>query len=249
MSRKHHVAAAVVVAVALAGSTMHGREPSRAADTVGNARPARHVVVRDGHAARAAAGRHVGVPDRCRRSRRSRSQAIIAATDEARGDRRGARCRRRLQRFLVGSRHACRRPAQLAHRRAQEWPACRRSRLTPRSGPTPNRRGSGRRRGTATCPPRGYEDTDLWDRCLTRSLPIVPGPYNNNIEIVQTPTHVAINHEMIHDVRIVPLDGRAISTRTSRRGSAASAASGKATRWSSRRRTSGSCRNCRSRRG
>ena len=57
-------------------------------------------------------------------------------------------------------------------------------------------------------PASSYEDTDLWDRCLTRSLPIVPGPYNNNIEIVQTSTHVAINHEMIHDVRIVPLDGR-----------------------------------------
>lgn len=57
-------------------------------------------------------------------------------------------------------------------------------------------------------PAGSYEDTDLWDRCLTRGLPIVPGPYNNNIQIVQTPTHVVINHEMIHDVRIVPLDNR-----------------------------------------
>jgi hypothetical protein len=58
-------------------------------------------------------------------------------------------------------------------------------------------------------PAASWHDTDLWDRCLTRSLPIVPGPYNNNIQIVQTPTHVAIHHEMVHDVRIVPLDRQA----------------------------------------
>jgi hypothetical protein len=58
-------------------------------------------------------------------------------------------------------------------------------------------------------PAAGPEDTDLWDRCLTRGVPIVPGPYNNNIQIVQTPTHVVIHHEMVHDARIVPLDNRA----------------------------------------
>ena len=55
-------------------------------------------------------------------------------------------------------------------------------------------------------PAAGPEDTDLWDRCLTRGLPLVPGPYNNNVQIIQTPTHVVILHEMIHDARIVPLD-------------------------------------------
>ncbi|MBM3770858.1 MAG: hypothetical protein FJW27_06145 [Acidimicrobiia bacterium] len=54
-------------------------------------------------------------------------------------------------------------------------------------------------------PPAGPEDTDLWDRCLTRGIPIVPGPYNNNIEIFQTPTHVVIHHEMIHDARVAPI--------------------------------------------
>ena len=54
-------------------------------------------------------------------------------------------------------------------------------------------------------PPAGPEDTDLWDRCLTRGLPIVPGPYNNNIQIIQTPTHFVIHHEMIHDARIIPI--------------------------------------------
>jgi hypothetical protein len=57
-------------------------------------------------------------------------------------------------------------------------------------------------------PAAGPEDTDLWDRCLTRGLPIVPGPYNNNIQIFQTPTHLVIHHEMIHDARIVPIGTR-----------------------------------------
>jgi hypothetical protein len=57
-------------------------------------------------------------------------------------------------------------------------------------------------------PAASYEDTDLWDRCLTRGVPIVPGPYNNNMQIIQTPTHVVIHHEMVHDARIVPLDKR-----------------------------------------
>jgi hypothetical protein len=37
---------------------------------------------------------------------------------------------------------------------------------------------------------------------------MVPGPYNNNYQIVQTAEYVAIYVEMIHDVRIIPLDGR-----------------------------------------
>jgi hypothetical protein len=37
---------------------------------------------------------------------------------------------------------------------------------------------------------------------------MVPGPYNNNYQIVQTRDYVAIDVEMIHDVRIIPLDGR-----------------------------------------
>ena len=35
-----------------------------------------------------------------------------------------------------------------------------------------------------------------------------PTIYNNNIQIVQTPGYVTITHEMIHDTRIIPLDGR-----------------------------------------
>lgn len=52
------------------------------------------------------------------------------------------------------------------------------------------------------------EDLGLWSRCITRvGAPIVPGPYNNNYQIVQSPTSVAIIAEVI-DIRIIPIDGR-----------------------------------------
>ena len=38
---------------------------------------------------------------------------------------------------------------------------------------------------------------------------MMPGFYNHNYQILQAPGYVAIFIEMIHDVRIVPLDGRA----------------------------------------
>ncbi len=36
----------------------------------------------------------------------------------------------------------------------------------------------------------------------------MPVAYGNGIRIVQTPTNVAISYEMIHDTRLIPLDGR-----------------------------------------
>mgnify|MGYP001367916484 FL=1 len=58
--------------------------------------------------------------------------------------------------------------------------------------------------------PRSYEDFDTYDRCITRALPgaMMPGFYNHNYEIFQSPHYVAILVEMIHDARIIPLDGR-----------------------------------------
>ena len=38
-------------------------------------------------------------------------------------------------------------------------------------------------------------------------MPRLPGAYNSNYQIYQTPTHVAIVQEMIHDVRVIPVDG------------------------------------------
>jgi hypothetical protein len=55
-----------------------------------------------------------------------------------------------------------------------------------------------------------YENRSLQERCITRGLPEVtlPGPYNNNLQIVQTPAYVVLFTEMIHDARVVPMDGR-----------------------------------------
>jgi hypothetical protein len=56
-----------------------------------------------------------------------------------------------------------------------------------------------------------YTDFDTWDRCITRGMPasMLPFRYNNGIRILQVPGYVILNLEMIHDARIVPLDGRA----------------------------------------
>jgi hypothetical protein len=52
------------------------------------------------------------------------------------------------------------------------------------------------------------EERNLAERCITRGAPKLPGGYNNHFQIVQTPQYVAIEQEMIHDVRIIPLDRR-----------------------------------------
>ena len=55
-----------------------------------------------------------------------------------------------------------------------------------------------------------WTDMDLNDRCMLWSVgpPMLPTGYNNNYLILQTPDTVAIHVEMIHDTRIIPLDGR-----------------------------------------
>jgi len=55
-----------------------------------------------------------------------------------------------------------------------------------------------------------YNDFDNWDRCITRSLPasMLPSYYNAGIQILQTPGYVVLRLEMIHEVRIIPVDGR-----------------------------------------
>ena len=53
------------------------------------------------------------------------------------------------------------------------------------------------------------ESLNLYDRCIMRNpLPRIPTAYNNNYEIVQTPGYVAILQEIMHDTRVIPLDGR-----------------------------------------
>jgi hypothetical protein len=67
-------------------------------------------------------------------------------------------------------------------------------------------RGGGRPGGRAD----SWLDRSLLERCITWGLPTasLPGLYNNNIQIVQSPDHVVIVHEMVHDARVIPLDGR-----------------------------------------
>lgn len=57
-------------------------------------------------------------------------------------------------------------------------------------------------------PADSWEDRNLAERCITRGAPKLPGGYNNNFLIVQTPGQVTITQEMIHEMRVVPLDGR-----------------------------------------
>jgi len=67
-------------------------------------------------------------------------------------------------------------------------------------------RRAGRPGGDADDP----EARSIQERCLMFGAgpPVLPGPYNNNLQIVQTATAVLIHSEMIHDARIVPLDAR-----------------------------------------
>ena len=55
-----------------------------------------------------------------------------------------------------------------------------------------------------------WEDRNLYERCITRGMPgaMMPGFYNHNYQILQAPGCVVLVVEMIHDARIIPLDGR-----------------------------------------
>jgi hypothetical protein len=53
-------------------------------------------------------------------------------------------------------------------------------------------------------------DLSLYVRCITRGVPgsMMPAIYGNSYDITQGPGFVAIRYEMVHETRIVPLDGR-----------------------------------------
>ena len=60
-------------------------------------------------------------------------------------------------------------------------------------------------------PADGPEDRSVQERCLmegTTGPPMLSGPYNNNIQIVQAAGSVMLLTEMIHEVRVIPMDGR-----------------------------------------
>jgi hypothetical protein len=66
-------------------------------------------------------------------------------------------------------------------------------------------------RGTSGLGPfNTIDDFSLWDRCITRGLTgsWLPVVYGNGTRIMQTPDAVIISHEMVHETRVIPLDGR-----------------------------------------
>jgi hypothetical protein len=56
----------------------------------------------------------------------------------------------------------------------------------------------------------GPEDLNLYDRCITRGVvgSILPVAYGNGMEIRQIPGFVVMQYEMVHETRVIPLDGR-----------------------------------------
>jgi catechol 2,3-dioxygenase-like lactoylglutathione lyase family enzyme len=70
--------------------------------------------------------------------------------------------------------------------------------------------GRGRGGSRTPYPNEGPEDLPNFVRCITRGLPgmMMPGIYNNGLQIVQGPGHVAVQKEMIHETRVIPTEPR-----------------------------------------
>ena len=86
--------------------------------------------------------------------------------------------------------------------------------IDPPDGRLPPLTAKGEERAQATADARTYrrlaagpEDLSTYVRCITRGLPglMMPGIYNNGLQIVQSPGYVAIQKEMIHETRIIPI--------------------------------------------
>jgi len=86
--------------------------------------------------------------------------------------------------------------------------------IDPPDGRTPAVTADAQARTTATAVlrarlPQTWEDRSISDRCITRGiLAALPTLYGNGLRIVQEPGYAAISYEMIHETRIIPLDGR-----------------------------------------
>jgi hypothetical protein len=76
--------------------------------------------------------------------------------------------------------------------------------------PDAQQRAADRAQHVRAHPANGPEDLPLPSRCLILGAgpPMMPVFQNNNLFIVQTDTHVVILNEMMHDVRVIPLDRR-----------------------------------------
>ena len=91
--------------------------------------------------------------------------------------------------------------------------------IDPPDGRIPNRTAEAEARTAArraSAPSRqnseNPEDRGLWERCLSRGTVRLGGVYNNNFQIFQSEDHVAILLEMVHEMRIIPLNGSSSSS-------------------------------------
>ena len=73
--------------------------------------------------------------------------------------------------------------------------------------PEAKKRSEARRAYLAEHPADSWEDRGLGERCITFGAPRLGAGYNSYYQIFQTPDHVAILMETIHDARIIPIDG------------------------------------------
>jgi len=89
--------------------------------------------------------------------------------------------------------------------------------IEPENGQVPALTAEGRERqasrrgaGQANGPFFTTKDFSYYDRCITRGVTgsILPSLYGDAMRIIQSPTEVAISYEMLHDTRVIPLDGR-----------------------------------------
>ena len=63
------------------------------------------------------------------------------------------------------------------------------------------------RRGPANSPDT-YSDLSPWTRCISRGWNGIGSWYSSNYQIFQSPGYVVVYQELIHEPRIIPLDGR-----------------------------------------
>jgi len=83
--------------------------------------------------------------------------------------------------------------------------------IDPPDGHLPPTRPDAPRRPETRALPDGPEQLTLNSRCIwwqNTGPPMIPSPYNNNIQFIQTRDYVVISSENIHDARIIPIDGR-----------------------------------------
>jgi hypothetical protein len=87
--------------------------------------------------------------------------------------------------------------------------------VDPPDGRVPTRTDDAQARARARAEKRGrtdgIQDRSITERCVigfNAGPPMNPGAYNNNVMLLQIPGMVVLHNEMVHEVRVIPLDGR-----------------------------------------